>query len=495
MKQFKLFSLVIILFFITELKGQTFTVSSDSVFTTVQFNSPGGDTTSGINLINTSTNTILLKIKLTFEDLSPNFALIDYSPQFLISNSGIGFTDSISILSNNSINFFGIFSSPSTLPQHKVQILVYNSTDSLNSHQVLTFTSINCTAPATQIIIDPIAQFCPRDSLFIAANNNFFDYQWSNGDTSQTTYVIVDSTLYISVLDSLGCIRKDTIDFDISLPFDESICIVTVDSATNKNIIVWEKTPFERTLQTNIYKETTQAGVYNLIGSVPFDSLSVFIDSNSTPLQNSSRYKISVVDSCGNESTQSPDHKTIHLTASVGTNNENNLVWDGYVGFSFTSYNILRGSTINNMSIIASIQSTLFTFSDLTPLTGVNIYQIEAVRSSACSPTQRSTTFISSSSNNVNLNATSIIDNQNYDDIISVYPNPTFGNVSINIETPYKEVKVVVKDIIGNIVYSNMFYTSDKINFEIGNASSIYFAEITVDRNKIIVKKIINSKK
>lgn len=484
------------LFFITELSGQTFTVSSDSVFTTVQFNSFGGDTTSAINLTNTSTNPITIKIELVSEDLSPNAAFIDYFPQGLSTSFGLGFTDSVSISSNNSINFLGIFSSQPTLPQHKVQVLVYDANDSLNSNQLLTFTSINCTQPSAQIITNTATQNCPNDTVLVMGDNNLTNFQWSNGDTTQSTRVIVDSTLYLTAIDSLGCIRNDTLDFNVLLPFNETICIVTVDSATNKNIIVWEKTSFERTVQTNIYKESTQAGVYNLIGSVPFDSLSTFIDSSSTPLQNSSRYKISVVDSCGNESALSPEHKTIHLTASVGTSNENNLVWDGYVGFSFSSYNVLRGSNLNNMSVIATIPSTLFTFSDLTPMAGINIYQIEAVRSSACSPTQRSTTFISSSSNNVNLNPTSIILNQNYDNLINVFPNPTYGNLTINIETPYKKVKVEIKDVLGNIVYSNLFYSSEKINFEIeNNISNIYFAEITIDNDNFIVKKIINSKK
>ena len=265
--------------------------------------------------------------------------------------------------------------------------------------------------------------------------------------------------------------------------------MVSVDSATGKNIIVWEKTPGVRTEKTYIYKESFQAGVYNLIDFVPYDSLSVYIDNSSNPLQNAASYKIAVLDSCGNESTSSIKHKTIHLTASVGVSGENNLVWDGYEGFSFSTYNILRGPNPGNMSVINSVANTLFTYSDLTPLSGSNFYQIEAVSSSGCTPTQKSG-YTSSVSNGVSLNPNSIADLLKMQDF-AIYPNPTTGLITISLGVVYSDIKINVKNVMGSIISTNTYQSSDKLNVEINDKAGFYFVEIILDNNTIITKKLI----
>ena len=53
---------------------------------------------------------------------------------------------------------------------------------------------------------------------------------------------------------------------------------------------------------------------------------------------------------------------------SKGLNDEVNLIWDDYEGFSFTQYNILRDSTGNgNWEQLANVANTSFTYTDLTP--------------------------------------------------------------------------------------------------------------------------------
>ena len=59
--------------------------------------------------------------------------------------------------------------------------------------------------------------------------------------------------------------------------------MVTVDTITGTNIVVWEKQGGLNISHFNIYRETTMSGVYQLIGARPFDSLSMLIDSFADP--------------------------------------------------------------------------------------------------------------------------------------------------------------------------------------------------------------------
>ncbi|MDF1673737.1 MAG: T9SS type A sorting domain-containing protein, partial [Vicingaceae bacterium] len=433
-----------------------------------------------------------LKVTLTYEDFASGFAFVEYFESFhhqVMSNNGIGFTDSIVVLGNDSVDFYGIMAQGSQLT-NKMKISVYDPNDSINTYREMVFVVVTCpTTASSPIIINPTGSYCSNDSVFLSAASNYSNYQWSTGDTVQTIYVPANMPVYIDATDSLGCISKDTSNIDVSIPYEEQICIVSVDSITGKNIIVWEKTALVNTDQFYIYKESFQANVYNLIGFVDYDSLSVFIDVNSNPLQQAERYKISTIDSCGAESTKSSDHKTIHLTASVGTNNENNLVWDGYTGFTFPTYNIYRGPSPNNMTLLAQVASTAFTYSDLTPLSSNNYYKVEAVRNTTCSPTQKATSYPSSISNQVVLNPLGVKDFNT--DNVQIYPNPVEDILTINLGGISTAATVNVKNILGATVKTEMFTSNNQFQLNLDIEAGVYFVEIFVDGNHFATKRIV----
>jgi hypothetical protein len=94
------------------------------------------------------------------------------------------------------------------------------------------------------------------------------------------------------------------------------------------------------------------------------------------------------MDSLGNESSLSPVHKTIHLTANKGTSNENHLIWTAYEGKSFGTYYIYRGKKINNLKLIDSIQSSLTDYSDFTASSGIAYYMVSAKFLGECYPSK-----------------------------------------------------------------------------------------------------------
>ncbi|MFH1321411.1 MAG: T9SS type A sorting domain-containing protein, partial [Bacteroidota bacterium] len=223
-----------------------------------------------------------------------------------------------------------------------------------------------------------------------------YSYNWSNADTTED--MINDSAgIYdVFVTDAGGCIATASAAIS-EIPLSaQSICLVTVDSITGRNLVVWDKVSGQ---SFNIYKESTQSGVYYLIGNVPFADLSEFVDTLSNPLQRSWRYKISVLDACGNESDLSQMHKTMHLTINEGLGGTINLIWDHYEGFTFFTYYIYRYTTSTGWEAIDSIPNNLTSYTDFAPPIGNLFYQVLVKSPGVCTSTAKAKDYNSSKSN------------------------------------------------------------------------------------------------
>ena len=243
-------------------------------------------------------------------------------------------------------------------------------------------------------------------------------------------------------------------------------CVVTVDSATQKNLVVWEEN-FDTTFidSYQVYKESAAAGIYNLIGSVPHNQLSVFLDNASSPAVQAERYRVSAL---WHTYYEPPNfvagHKTIHLSISPGLPPAMNLSWSSYEGFTYPTYNIWRGNGIS-ASIIASVPFGTNSYTDLTPPAGDTIYLIEVVHGS-CTPTYMqfdpdhggnqgllsSTQYNGTISNMVNNNTTSTGINEAEGAAgIFLSPNPVTNQLTIK-SSNFKIQSAEVYDVIGNIV-------------------------------------------
>ena len=168
------------------------------------------------------------------------------------------------------------------------------------------------------------------------------------------------------------------------------ICLISVDSTSTQNKVVWEKPVTAAIDSFMIYREFG-SGSYGIVGSVPYDSLSQFYDNTVgvNPNITSYRYKISAIDTCGNESQLSDYHETMHLTTNVGISGEVNLIWDAYEGFSFSYYRILRDSTFSgDWELLDSVTSSNFTYSDNNPPSIGAAYMIEVVAPGTCTSTK-----------------------------------------------------------------------------------------------------------
>lgn len=280
-------------------------------------------------------------------------------------------------------------------------------------------------------------------------------------------------------------------------PLNPGICLVTVDSL-NHNVVVWEKQENQPISHFTIYKEidtTTQAMVK--IGTVHYDSLSIFIDTLSDASKGSSFYRISVTDTCQKESLKSERHKTLFIQPQPGAlPGYVKCQWENYLGFSFLTFYVYRGFSKDSMSLIATKAAGSFAWNDTnkTEITkhDTAYYYVEIAHPNVqgCNPTRLGQNYNSSKSNSAGiavnkLSGVRVKDGNN----VRVYPNPTNGKIRVESALPGK-TDIIVTDITGRILLSKQ-YDGTTIDMDLSeHHSGVYF--IKLSQNGVdIVKKLI----
>jgi hypothetical protein len=336
----------------------------------------------------------------------------------------------------------------------------------------------------------------PNDSDLISS------ITWSN---SATTEDINNLNLgeYVSFVTSQnGCMAVNGWNILPQRPQAQEICIVSVDSVTTTNLVVWEKAQTTDISHYNIYRESNQINDYQLIDFVEYDTLSVFNDVIASPQARSWRYKISAVDVCGVESLLSAHHKTVHLTTTdlgiLGTT----ISWDSYEGnLTFSSYKLWRHSNENNWENIATLPITATNYSDEILYTTEGLdYMLEVIIDETCTATVwRTENFNVSRSNkdkgifnpgegtgNSNNN---LIEFQNDNIFVNVSPNPFENEITIALEGS-KSMELSISDLTGKIILEKTCSEGNNvINLNEIN-KGIYFVNATIS-NKIKTIKII----
>jgi hypothetical protein len=312
-------------------------------------------------------------------------------------------------------------------------------------------------APATPVITASGAgSGCLGGTQSLSCPAGYASYLWNNGTTNASTIANNSGNYVVTVTGANGCEATSAPYFvNLSLLSSADICLVSVDDVTNKNVVIWEKPVLTGVDSFYVYKESTSSNVYTKIGSVAANVFSTFTDINSNPLQRADHYKISILDTCGFESSPSTIHKTIHLSINQGVGNTYNLIWDAYEGFVFGTYYILRGTTPNNLVTIDSIQSNLLSYTDLNPPAGNVYYAIEVRKAIQCNPTARTSSlgYASSRSNIKDNTLSSLNDYTDPFNSFTIVPNPATENTSVNINLSNSSLtNISVFDLTGRLV-------------------------------------------
>jgi hypothetical protein len=298
----------------------------------------------------------------------------------------------------------------------------------------------------------------PQDSLSIAS------FQWNTGSTTQNLTNVVPGNYGVVVTDTTGCKSALVVPVKPALPPLKPICLVTVDTLTHLNLVVWEKPLSTFIAGFNIYRESSQNGIYQKIGFVPYSSYSTYYDSITDPNDRWAKYKISMNDVCGKEGPFSPEHKTIHFSTQSFTDSTTNLIWDNYMGDAFTKYYIYRKYSANGIwTMIDSVASTVTTYKDSTfSQNGDTLFYLVDVPHSGgdCVPSIKgqstlATSVKSSKSNSserttIAVSSVSEISDRTW---LSVYPNPNSGIFWVS-SSRYPITNIVVYNMLGENIFS-----------------------------------------
>ncbi len=162
----------------------------------------------------------------------------------------------------------------------------------------------------------------------------------------------------------------------------EKLCIVSVDTTSNKIVLGWEPAllPIK---QYRVYKESS--GGYQLIGAVPWNT-NTYTDNNANPKSQSYKYKITTVDSCDKELflDSATTHNTIHLSYAVIYGNKRFVTWTPYTGSEILSYVVKRSNIGNGYNTIAQLPPGTTGYVDTNAPAGVNEYRVEAELKNVC---------------------------------------------------------------------------------------------------------------
>jgi len=325
-------------------------------------------------------------------------------------------------------------------------------------------------------------------------------FTWSTGESSSNIFASTEGVYTVTVTNGNCAGISNQVNVTVKTPYnDNKICMVTVDSASGKNLIMWEKPSDIYDVQSyNIYKVIGTS--YVLIDNVPFDAMSMYKDYSSYPESNYSRYAISAVDNCGNESDKSPYHQTINLISAYNPSSSSvGLIWNHYEDesnvFIPQFYYIYRGTTANNLQLYQSVDGIVTSYNDVAPEMN-KYYRISVVKPDACYPSSsaKSTSGpFSQSISNVDENAmaTSIFEYSNTNNI-NVYPNPFTEQTTISFENQnHSSYNLLITTITGELVriIKNIENNNVIINRE-NLSSGIYIIELQgseILRSKIIV--------
>lgn len=314
---------------------------------------------------------------------------------------------------------------------------------------------------------------------------------WSNGATTPDITGLTAGYYSVVVEDVNSCIGTASVTVTNQGPDQQLLCMVTVDSATNTNRIVWEKPVSTDISHYNIYRESSVLGVYQFVDSVLYADESFFNDTIASPLVRSWRYKISAVDNCGVESDLSDVHKTIHLTINTGLSGLINLAWDEYEGFPYSTFDIWRYTTPTGWLLIQSLPSNSFSFSDIAPSVSGLTYMIVITPPSLC--TSVKATDYNSSRSNKSYSAGGFGPGVGLDELengYSLYPNPTSESFTVYQTGQVQETVYSLRDAQGRIILTKTTADSiidfDLIDFE----SGIYYLSFKTD-DGLVTEKIV----
>ena len=322
----------------------------------------------------------------------------------------------------------------------------------------------------------------------VVSNGNSGSYEW-------ITPNVYSEECLLRITDSYSFASVDTSGVFAIFAFPETpVCMVSVDSLTNHNVVIWEKPFTEFISQFLVYKETDVSNVYEVLDTVGYEEISMVTDSGSNPAMRPYRYKIGFLDTLNRLFPAGDYHQTIHLTISLGANDSWNLIWTSYVGFDYSSYYILRKSEEGSYEQIATVSASFNSFTDFNAPPGEVAYMVQIVHPTGCNPASRDGDYASVYSNVATNSTVSVSENNELN--FTIYPIPADKRLNVSFgENMTGKARLVISDLAGKTVYSEDLKDVRPGQMKSINSSGIkagmYLLQVTSGGNNAVRKIMI----
>jgi hypothetical protein len=80
------------------------------------------------------------------------------------------------------------------------------------------------------------------------------------------------------------------------------------------------------------------------------------------------------------------------------------------------------------------------------------------------------------------------VSGNNFGNALTVYPNPTNGELSIDLGSTYNNVSVIISNALGQVVQSQNFSNSNVLQIKISGEAGVYFIEVNSGGKKSTIK-------
>ena len=183
---------------------------------------------------------------------------------------------------------------------------------------------------------------------------------------------------------------------------------VSTDSETGCYIVNWSTSLPAGINEVIVSKEGATLGTFNVLDTV-LVSDGKYVDISSNPAVMSARYRIQLLADNGQMSEVSNPHKPLHVMLAKAVNGYN-LIWNRYEGVSVDSYHIMRGTSPDNMQLIAQVAGSQMSYTDLTMPDGENFYAVAFQLSGSQQMSAKGLQATAASEEDVNSNVISTAD-------------------------------------------------------------------------------------
>jgi PKD repeat protein len=297
------------------------------------------------------------------------------------------------------------------------------------------------------------------------------------------------------------------------------ICLVTVDSLGQNNVIYWDKTSYSAAIDSFIVYREVSTNIYKPIAVKSRKDSSYFVDTvrtkygfplaNGDPNKSTYRYKLQFKDTCGGYSALSHWHNTIYVVY----NGNGQFTWNSYMiepsTIPVSNYALLREDNSGAWLPIASTAGTQNTLSDNTFASHTTSkWRVKTIWGISCTPTYlaqnkgdgtqsiQATKTVNSSRSNIKYNLPAVgIKETDATSFVHIYPNPASNNLNIEWSEllATDQPHIAIHNYLGMEI---MKYTPEKNQLKMtinisGLAAGLYFVEVRTTNYRSVKKVIV----